>query len=55
MEAFLSGYCRALDKSRMVAVETEDGETTVDCAFEHCPHRHSCQIGKQIAEILEKS
>lgn len=54
MEAFLSGYCRSLDKSRMVAVEQEDGVVTIDCDYAHCPHKQACQIGKQIAQILEE-
>ena len=52
MEKFISGYCRALDKSRMVTVEQEDGETTIDCAYENCPHKPVCQIGKQITQLL---
>lgn len=55
MEKFISGYCRALDKSRMVAVEIEDGEISIDCAYENCPHRPVCQIGKQISELLEET
>ena len=48
METFLTGYCRCLDKSRIVLME--DGE--VDCAYETCPHKQSCEIAKQIAERL---
>lgn len=54
MEKFISGYCRALDKSRMVTVEREDGELSIDCAYANCPHRPVCQIGKQIAELLNE-
>lgn len=48
METFLTGYCRCLDKSRIVLLE--DGEA--DCAYENCPHKQSCEIAKQIAERL---
>ncbi len=50
MEVFLTGYCRCLDKSRIVLIE--DGE--VDCEFFGCPHAQSCQIAKQIREKLEQ-
>ncbi len=50
MEIFLTGYCRALDKSRIVLLE--DGES--DCAFENCPHAAACEIGKQIRVKLEE-
>lgn len=54
METFLSGYCRMLDKSRTVCVETEGGETTVDCAYENCPHAPVCRIGGQIRQLLHR-
>ncbi|MBO7184930.1 MAG: hypothetical protein J6V34_03915 [Oscillospiraceae bacterium] len=54
MEKFISGYCRALDKGRVVTVENEDGPLTMDCAFKNCPHCQACGIAKQIAELLEK-
>lgn len=54
MEAFITGYCRALDKGRVVTVENEDGPLRMDCAFKNCPHCGSCPIAKQIAELLEK-
>ncbi len=50
MEIFISGYCRCLDKSRMVLVE--DGEA--DCEFANCPHIPNCEIAKRIREVLEK-
>ena len=53
-EEFISGYCRQLDCSRMVAVFIEDGNLTeCDCGYEHCPHKPSCLIAKRISEILE--
>ena len=54
MEEFLSGYCRMLDKSRMVTVEDEDGEAVIDCAYETCPHRPVCQIAQRITELLAR-
>ncbi len=54
MEEFLTGYCRMLDKSRMVTVENEDGEISIDCAYEKCPHKPVCQIGQKITALLEK-
>ena len=50
MEEFVTGYCRAIDKSRIVLVE--DGEA--DCAYENCPYKENCEIGKRITELLEK-
>ena len=49
MEQFITGYCRCLDKSRIVLVE--DGE--VDCEFFACPHAPTCDVAKRIREILE--
>lgn len=54
MERFFSGYCRILDASRMVAVETEtNGPTEVDCSYHDCPYAPSCPIGKQITELTQ--
>ena len=53
-ETFISGYCRAIDQSRMVAVVTEDGELVeADCCFGSCPHEPSCLVAKQIRELTE--
>ena len=54
MEAFITGYCRALDKGRVVTVENEDGPLTMDCAYKSCPHCGGCPIAKQITELLER-
>ena len=52
-ETFLSGYCKSLDKSRMVAVVTEDGTLVeADCCFGSCVHEPNCQIAKQIKENI---
>ena len=49
-EIFLSGYCRAQDQSRMVAVEIEDGEVSPDCSFGSCPYGDRCTIASRIRE-----
>lgn len=51
-EIFLSGYCRALDQSRMVEVEISDGTVDADCAYPDCPHAASCQIAQKIRESI---
>ncbi len=49
-ELFLSGYCKALDRSRMVCVVIEDGEITeINCAYPNCPHIPNCPISEKIA------
>ena len=50
-EEFISGYCRTQDQSRMVAVEIEDGEITVDCSFGNCPYEENCTIAQRIREL----
>lgn len=52
-EYFFSGYCRCIDNSRMVAVETEDGALTeVDCNYVNCPYAPGCAIGEKIRELI---
>ena len=54
-ERFFSGYCKAMDQSRMVAVVTVDGTLEeVDCAYPGCPHAVSCPIAKEIQEVHSK-
>lgn len=50
-EVFLSGYCRCMDASRMVAV-TIDGSaiTDVDCNFGQCPYEKDCTLAQKIFE-----
>ena len=51
-EKILSGYCRKLDKSRMVLVLLEDGKLTeVDCDYPGCAHSHSCPVVAQLIDI----
>lgn len=53
-EHFISGYCRALDQSRMVEAITEGGELTeVDCGYGNCIYQSNCPIAKQIDELTD--
>ena len=53
-ELFFSGYCRCLDQSRMVTVETEPGQAPeIDCAYFQCIHQDQCPIAQQIADFLK--
>lgn len=53
-EVFLSGYCRTIDQSRMVAVVTDDGKLLeVDCCFENCIHAPNCSIAQQIENAIK--
>lgn len=48
-EKILSGYCRAMDKSRMVITVLEAGKVTqIDCDYPNCPHIQSCPIAAQL-------
>ena len=50
-EVFLSGYCRCMDASRMVAVTLEDDNITdVDCNFGSCPYEKDCALAQKIQE-----
>ena len=52
-ESFFTGYCRNIDNSRMVAVESNDNIlTAVDCDFETCPHTKNCTIAQSITAFL---
>ena len=54
-ERFLPGFCRQADQSRIVAVEHDPEAKNledVDCCYETCIHRASCEIGKAIAALL---
>ena len=54
-EVFLSGYCRVLDQSRMVAVETEDGKLLeADCCYGSCVYEPNCEIARKIRELAHQ-
>ncbi len=50
-EYFFSGYCRAMDGSRTVTVETEAGKVLPDCDYDICPWASACPIGQQIEQL----
>ena len=54
-EEFISGYCRCLDASRMVAVEETARGWEIDCEFGRCPYEPACRIAQQISKIMEKT
>ena len=47
-EQFFSGYCRAIDQSRMVTVELDGGKWYADCNYPDCPYAGACVIAQQI-------
>lgn len=52
-ETFLSGYCRMLDQSRMVAVVTKDGVLLeTDCSYPDCPYAPGCPVAEKIREQI---
>ena len=54
-EIFLSGYCRTVDQSRMVAVVLEDGRLCdADCCYGSCVYQPNCTIAKEIDALIEK-
>ena len=55
IEKFLSGYCKQLDSSRMVAILIEDGRLTeADCCYGSCVYQPNCPIAKEIDTLLEE-
>lgn len=60
IEEFISGFCRTGNQGRTVTCEftKKDGEIQleeVDCMYEKCIHKASCQIAKQIREFMNCS
>ena len=48
-EVFYTGYCRAMDASRMVAVLLNNGVLEeCDCGYPSCPHTPNCSIAQEI-------
>ena len=53
-EAFISGYCRQLDQSRMVTVVVEDGSLSeVDCCYGSCIYQPNCTVAEEITRLTE--
>lgn len=52
-ELVLTGYCRAIDRSRMVVAEVENGCVYADCDYPGCAHASVCPIAAAIREKLE--
>lgn len=52
-EFFCTGYCRAIDGSRMVTLVTLDGRLSeVDCAYPACPNAPGCPIAREMEAHL---
>ena len=51
-ELFVSGYCRALDQSRLVEVEINGTTVDADCAYPDCPYAPGCQIAQKIKDAV---
>jgi len=49
-EAFLSGYCREIDQTRMVVAEYYEGELDISCSYANCPYAPNCTIAEKIRE-----
>ena len=53
-EKFISGYCRVLDRSRLVEVILSGGKAEeVDCCYGSCVYQPNCPIARQIDELTE--
>lgn len=53
-EIFISGYCRQIDRSRMVTVVTADGAPDeVDCCYGSCVYQPGCPIAREISEKIQ--
>ena len=54
MEYFLSGYCRNIDASRRVLLETDEVGFEADCNYGCCPYESECIIAAAIRKKLEE-
>ena len=50
-EKVISGYCKALDQSRMVVAEKDGESWEADCAWPNCPHAPSCPIAAALEQL----
>ena len=54
-EIIATGYCRALDQSRMVTLEVLEGRTEADCAWPDCPYAPRCPIAQKFQTAVNKT
>ena len=52
-EIIVTGYCRALDQSRMVTLEFYDGSWEADCAWPDCPCAPQCKLAEKMQEACQ--
>ncbi len=50
-EQILTGYCRCIDRSRIVTAEREADGWHADCSFGNCPYEASCDIAARLREL----
>ena len=50
-EKIFTGYCRMMDRSRMVTAELEDGVWYADCCYGSCVHQPQCPIAKELDQL----
>lgn len=58
-EYIFSGFCRTFNQGQTVTCEFTEREGKMelfeaDCAYERCIHKGSCQIAKEIRNILKE-
>ena len=58
-EYIFTGFCRTFNQSQTVTCEVvcENNRMilqSVDCAYQRCLHKGSCEVARQIGEILEQ-
>lgn len=55
-ELFFTGYCRRIDRSRMVCIVLENGAMEeCDCCFGSCLYEPECSIAAQITEAQKSA
>ncbi len=53
-EYIFTGYCRSIDASRMVTVETDGIELLdVACDFGSCPYEKECTVAAKIRPLSD--
>ena len=53
-EIIVTGYCRALDQSRMVTAECYEGNWEADCAWPDCPYAPQCQVARKLSDFIKE-